>query len=91
MDSLYGAARTVIPERDWNWLRDIKTRLYSAAPRGSSARPVITSVQLVDLGIELMEECTVAANTPITMADCVSAWNKDPVFGVIGIQSGPRG
>jgi len=21
---------------------------------------------------------------------CVSAWNKDPVFGVIGIQSGPR-
>jgi putative SOS response-associated peptidase YedK len=22
---------------------------------------------------------------------CVSAWNKDPVFGVIGIQSGPRG
>ncbi|WP_461342577.1 ATP-dependent DNA ligase [Bradyrhizobium liaoningense] len=22
--------------------------------------------------------------------DCVSAWNKDPVFGVIGIQSGPR-
>jgi DNA-binding transcriptional LysR family regulator len=24
-------------------------------------------------------------------ADCESAWNKDPVFGVIGIQSGPRG
>ena len=24
-------------------------------------------------------------------ARCVSAWNKDPVFGVIGIQSGPRG
>src|SRR5487761_2448252 len=21
---------------------------------------------------------------------CVSAWNKDPAFGVIGIQSGPR-
>jgi hypothetical protein len=21
-------------------------------------------------------------------ANCVSAWNKDPVFGVIGIQSG---
>ena len=21
---------------------------------------------------------------------CESAWNKDPVFGVIGIQSGPR-
>jgi hypothetical protein len=24
------------------------------------------------------------------LIDCVSAWNKDPVFGVIGIQSGPR-
>jgi hypothetical protein len=23
--------------------------------------------------------------------ECESAWNKDPVFGVIGIQSGPRG
>ena len=23
--------------------------------------------------------------------ECGSAWNKDPVFGVIGIQSGPRG
>jgi len=34
IDSLYGAARTLIPEGDWNWLRDIKTRLYSAAPRG---------------------------------------------------------
>ena len=22
---------------------------------------------------------------------CELAWNKDPVFGVIGIQSGPRG
>ena len=22
--------------------------------------------------------------------NCESAWNKDPVFGVIGIQSGPR-
>jgi hypothetical protein len=25
------------------------------------------------------------------LASCESAWNKDPVFGVIGIQSGPRG
>jgi integrase len=71
MDSLYGAARTMMPELDWIWLRDIKTRLYSVAPRGNSARPVITSVQLVDLGIELMEECTVISNAPITMADAI--------------------
>jgi hypothetical protein len=71
MDSLYGAARTMIPERDWDWLRGIKTRLYSAAPRGNSSRPMITSVQLVDLGIELIEECSVTASAVVTMADAV--------------------
>jgi hypothetical protein len=28
---------------------------------------------------------------PLSWAACESTWNKDPVFGVIGIQSGPRG
>jgi hypothetical protein len=28
---------------------------------------------------------------PRTFVHCEYAWNKDPVFGVIGIQSGPRG
>ena len=36
MDSLYGAARTMMPALDWSWLRDIKTRLYSVAPRRRS-------------------------------------------------------
>jgi hypothetical protein len=27
----------------------------------------------------------------LTPRQCESAWNKDPVFGVIGIQSEPRG
>jgi integrase/recombinase XerD len=71
MDSLYGAARTMMPGSDWSWLRNIKTRLYSAAPRGSSVRPVITSVQLVDLGMELMEESNVSAGSSIAMADAV--------------------
>jgi integrase len=71
VDSLYGAARTMMPKSDWGWLRTIKARLYSVAPKGNSARPVITSVQLVDLGIELMEECSVAANAPLTMSDAV--------------------
>ncbi len=29
--------------------------------------------------------------TAMLSTGCHSAWNKDPVFGVIGIQSGPRG
>jgi quaternary ammonium compound-resistance protein SugE len=30
-----------------------------------------------------------AAGAAIAGIVCVSAWNKDPVFGVIGVQSGP--
>ncbi len=71
IDALYGAARTLMPEKDWTWLRNIKTRLYTAAPRGTSARPVITSVQLFDLGMQLMEESKISSKTPISLADAV--------------------
>jgi integrase/recombinase XerD len=71
MDSLYGAARTMMPALDWRWLRDIKTRLYSVAPRRSSTRPVITSVQLMDLGVELMEESKIDGHKPFSLDDAV--------------------
>jgi integrase/recombinase XerD len=71
MDSLYGAARTLMPNKDWIWLRNIKTRLYAAAPRGTTVRPMITSVQLVDLGIALMEESKISADKPISIADAI--------------------
>jgi len=71
VDSLYGAARTLMPDKDWVWLRNIKTRLYAVAPRGDRLKPVITSVQLVDLGTELMEESAVSADEPVSMADAI--------------------
>jgi integrase/recombinase XerD len=71
MDSLYGAARMLMPNNDWAWLRDIKTRLYSAAPRGDRVRPVITSVQLVDLGMALLEKSKKSADKPLSMVDAV--------------------
>lgn len=71
IDSLYGAARTLMPHEDWNWLMTIKSRLYAAAPRGNRLRPVITSVQLVDLGMALMEESKISADKPIPIADAV--------------------
>jgi integrase/recombinase XerD len=71
MDSLYGAARTLMPNKDWVWLRDMKTRLYAAAPRGGTPRPVITSVQLVDLGMTLMDESEISPDKPVSMADAV--------------------
>jgi integrase/recombinase XerD len=71
IDSLYGAARTLMPDEDWIWLRNMKTRLYAVAPRGNAVRPVITSVQLVDLGIALMEESNIATGKLIRMADAI--------------------
>ena len=71
MDALYGAARIMLPERDWSWLRTVKARLYSAAGRKSPAGPVITSVQLVDLGEQLMKESKIVPGTPVKMADAI--------------------
>jgi hypothetical protein len=71
IDSLYGAARTMMPDKDWAWLLKIKTRLYTVAPRGNRVRPVITSVQLVDLGMVLMEESKISADKPIRIADAI--------------------
>jgi integrase/recombinase XerD len=70
-DALYGAARIMLPEGDWSWLRAVKARLYLAAgPKGPSG-PVITSVQLVDLGQQLMTESTIAPGTRVKMADAI--------------------
>jgi integrase len=71
IDSFYGAARTLMSNKDWTWLRNIKTRLYAAAPRGDTVRPVITSVQLVNLGMSLMEEANISADKPVSMADAI--------------------
>jgi len=71
IDSLYGAARTLMLDKGWSWLLSIKTRLYAAAPRGNRVRPVITSVQLVDLGMGLMQESKISSNKPIPMVDAI--------------------
>src|SRR5262249_9837783 len=71
IDSLYGAARTMMPDKEWIWLLSIKTRLYAAAPRGNRVRPVVTSVQLVDLGMALMEESKISPHKPIAIADAI--------------------
>jgi integrase/recombinase XerD len=71
VDALYGVARTMMPERDWSWLRTVKARLYLAAgPKGPSG-PVITSVQLIDLGQQLMTESEIVPGTRVRMADAI--------------------
>ena len=71
IDALYKAARVMMPERDWTWLKAVKARLYAAAPAHLPAGPVITSVQLLDLGQQLMDESKPSPGTPIRMADAV--------------------
>jgi integrase len=56
VEGLYTAARVMMCDHDWNWLRAIKTRLHAAAPGYSPVDPVITSVQLLELGLKLMDE-----------------------------------
>jgi hypothetical protein len=47
VDALYQAARVMMPECDWSWLKAVKARLYVAAPAHPARGPVITSVQLI--------------------------------------------
>jgi integrase len=56
VEGLYTAARAMMPDCDWSSLRRIKSRLQAAVPRQSPAGPVITSVQLLELGLKLMDE-----------------------------------
>jgi integrase/recombinase XerD len=70
--TLYLAARVMMPERDWNWLKALKTRLFAAAPAHAANAPVITSLQLLDLGEQLMDESTpVVPGTPLSMDDAI--------------------
>jgi integrase/recombinase XerD len=69
--ALYQAARVMMPERDWTWLRAVKVRLHKVAPASSaSVAPVITSLQLLELGQQLMDESKPTAG-PISIDDAI--------------------
>ena len=71
VDALYHAARMMILERDWTWLRTIATRLRAAAPAQAGTKPIITSVQLLALGQQLMDESQPPLGTPISRMDAL--------------------
>jgi hypothetical protein len=72
VDALYQAARVMVPERDWTCLKAIKQRLHKTAPKHPPSGPVITSLKLLELGQQLMEESRPAPGTPISMHDAVN-------------------
>ena len=61
----------MMPERDWTWLKTVKARLYAAAPAHTQAGPVITSVQLLELGQQLMGESKPRLCSPISIDDAI--------------------
>jgi hypothetical protein len=71
IDSFFGAVRLLLPQQDWQWLRQVKARLFAAAPSNSRRGPVITSLQLIDLGLELMAECSIEPGQAVRMADAI--------------------
>jgi integrase/recombinase XerD len=71
VSKVYGAARFMMPERDWTWLKQVKTKLYATAPAMSKARPVITSVQLLDIGQRLMDENKPTSDRPMRVMDAI--------------------
>ena len=71
VDAVYKAARVMMPERDWTWLKAVKARLYRGGARAAPTGPVITSVQLLDLGQQLMDESKPAPGTPISKHDAL--------------------
>jgi integrase/recombinase XerD len=68
---VYLAARLMMPDCDWTWLKALKARLSAAAPARAATGPVITSLQLLDLGQRLMAESGPPPGTPISMDDAI--------------------
>jgi integrase/recombinase XerD len=71
VDALYKAARIIMPECDWGWLKAVKARLYQAASANGPGGPIITSVALLDLGQQLMDDSAPNPPARMRMADAV--------------------
>ncbi|MHC2293756.1 hypothetical protein [Bradyrhizobium barranii] len=68
-------------------IRAAQKEAESVNETNNSAKNKLRGVFAITQGQGLHND---AAREALKLVECVSAWNKDPVFGVIGIQSGPR-
>jgi len=71
VEAAYHAARVMMPDTRLGWLKEMKTRLYRAAPPKSQVRPAITSLRLLRLGQELMEEVRGNLGTKLALTDAI--------------------
>jgi len=70
-DALYQAARHVLPHIDLDWFKLLKSKLHAAAPTTGKPRPILTSLQLLDLGEQLMKESQPRENEQLSLANAV--------------------
>jgi integrase/recombinase XerD len=71
VEAAYNAARVMVPDVDLDWLKEMKTRLHRAVPPKHETRPAITSLQLLKLGQELMDEVRPKLGPRLRLADAI--------------------
>jgi integrase len=71
MDALYKAARIMMPTLDLSWLKLMKARLHSAAPLKRASGPLVTSVQILEVGQRLMDDHDPETGDRLTLAKAI--------------------
>jgi len=72
VDALYKAARIMLPEHNLAWLKSLKARLHSAAPVQHASGPPITSLQILQVGLSLMDQNVPQDSTNVTVPHAIS-------------------
>lgn len=72
VDALYKAARIMLPDHDLAWLKSIKARLHSAAPLQQAGGPAITSLQILQVGLFLMNQNAPVEGTLSTLLRAIA-------------------
>jgi integrase len=72
VDALYKAARIMLPEENLAWLKSIKSRLHSAAPLKRAGGPVITSLQILQVGVSLMDDHAPKEGERIRLSEAIA-------------------
>jgi len=62
----------MLPEHDLAWLKSMKARLHSAAPLQRASGPVITSLQILQVGLSLMDQNKPSDQGHLTLSDAIS-------------------
>ena len=72
VEALYTAARIMLPNGDLDWLKSMKARLHAAAPAQGPVGPVITSLQILQVGLSLMDENHPGEQTRIKLVQAIN-------------------